>query len=62
MFKNTDRFFGIAVGIIAAVTYGLNPVAKILYDDYGFTAEAVLFSPPRHRRRVHGADSARDRR
>lgn len=43
MFKNTDRFFGIAVGIIAAVTYGLNPVAKILYDDYGFTAEAVLF-------------------
>lgn len=43
MLKNSDRFFGLFAGIVAAITYGLNPVAKILYDDYGFTAEAVLF-------------------
>lgn len=43
MQKNSDRFFGLLAGIIAAITYGLNPVAKILYDSYGFTAEAALF-------------------
>lgn len=43
MLKNADRIFGLLAGIIAAITYGMNPFAKILYDDYHFTAEAALF-------------------